>query len=302
MAMRRANRDAFQRFGKRLRLRLAWPFIAFGIGAASTWYYRESIFMFLLVPAEGSLSPFGGAPVFTGPTSMMSATISLALRGGALAALPIMVVGVYTLVRPAVPDARHRYIILFFVATQVCFLAGGGFAYFVMLPTGLGFLLNFGGDVAIPLITINEYLDLMMAMMFWLGVVFEIPVVMYLLAKAEIVSYRRMKNLRKFVPVSAFILSAIITPTFDVFNQTLVAVPIILLYEVGLFSAWAAHPDRGNYLWFGSIARGIRWVWHVVVLGARVVRAVVLAPYTVPRWMYRRVARATGKVIKKVRR
>ena len=300
--MRRANRDAFQRFGKRLRLRLVWSFIAFGIGAASTWFYREGIFMFLLVPAEGSLSPFGGAPVFTGPTAMMGATISLALRGGALAAVPITVVGLYTLVRPAMPDARHRFILTFFFATLMCFLAGGAFAYFVMLPTGLGFLLNFGSGVAIPLITINEYLDLMMAMMFWLGVVFEIPVVMYLLAKADIVSYSRMKNLRKFVPVSAFILSAIITPTFDAFNQTLVAVPIILLYEVGLFSAWAAHPDRGNYLWFGSIARGIRWMWHGVVLGARVVRAVVLAPYTVPRWIYRRVARVTVKVIRKVRR
>ena len=258
--------------------------------------------MFLLVPAEGSLSPFGGAPVFTGPTAMMGATISLALRGGALAAVPITVVGLYTLVRPAMPDARHRFILTFFSATLICFLAGGAFAYFVMLPTGLGFLLNFGSGVAIPLITINEYLDLMMAMMFWLGVVFEIPVVMYLLAKADIVSYSRMKNLRKFVPVSAFILSAIITPTFDAFNQTLVAVPIILLYEVGLFSAWAAHPDRGNYLWFGSIARGIRWMWHGVVWVARVVRAVVLAPYTVPRWIYRRVARVTVKVIRKVRR
>jgi len=293
--MRRANRDAFQRFGKRLRLRLAWSFIAFGIGAASTWYYREDIFLFLLAPAEGSLSPFGGAPVFTGPTAMIGATISLALRGGALAAVPIMVIGVYTLIRPAIPGPQRRFILWFFPATLVCFLTGGAFAYVVMLPTGLGFLLHFGDGVAIPLITIDEYLDLMMAMMFWLGVVFEIPVVMYLLAKTDIVSYRRMKSLRKFVPVFAFILSAIITPTFDAFNQTLVAVPIILLYEVGLFCAWVTHTDRGDYLWLGSIARGIRWMWHRVVWVARVVRVVVLAPYTVPRWMYR-------KVIRKVRR
>jgi sec-independent protein translocase protein TatC len=141
----------------------------------------------------------------------------------------------------------------------------------------------------------------MMAMMFWLGVVFEIPVVMYLLAKAGIVSYKRMTNLRKFVPVSAFILSAIITPTFDAFNQTLVAVPIILLYELGLFVAWFAHPDRGNYLWLASIGRGIRWVWHIVVRVAKVVRAVALSPYTVPRWIVLRVARAIGKVVRKVR-
>jgi sec-independent protein translocase protein TatC len=300
--MRRANRGAFQRFGQRLRWRLVWSFIAFGIGASSTWFYREDIFQFLLVPAEGSLSPFDGAPVFTGPTAMMGATINLALRGGALAAVPIAVVGIYTLIRPAMPDAQHRFILLFFPATLMCFLTGGAFAYWVMLPASLGFLLNFGGDIAIPLITINEYLDLMMAMMFWLGVVFEIPVAMYLLAKTSIVSYNRMNNLRKFVPVSAFILSAIITPTFDAFNQTLVAVPIILLYEAGLFCAWAAHPDRGNYLWLSSIGRGIRWVWHIVVRVAKVVRTVALSPYTLPRWIILRIARAIGKVIRKVRK
>jgi len=288
--MRRANRGAFQRFGKRVRNRLLWAFLVFGVGAASTWHFQEDIFRFLLAPAGDSLSPFGGGPpVFTAPTAMMGATIHLAMRGGALAALPVMVVGAYTLVRPALPDKQHRFIVLFSTATALCFLAGSAFAYFVMLPTGLGFLLHFGGGVAVPLITINEYLELMMSMMFWLGVVFELPVAMYLLAKTNIISYRRMKNLRTFVPVSAFILSAIITPTFDVFNQTLVAVPIIALYEGGLFCAWAAHPERGNYLWLGSIGRGIRWM-------ARKVRALALSPYTVPRWMYRRVVRAIRKV------
>src|SRR3990167_4155305 len=261
--MRRANRGAFQRFGKRVRRRLLWSFLVFGVGAASTWHFQEDIFRFLLAPAGDSLSPFGGGiPVFTAPTEMMRATILLAMRGGAIAALPVMVVCAYTLVSPALPDKQHRFIVLFFPATALCFLAGSTFAYFVMLPTGLGFLLNFGSGIAVPLITVSEYLDMIMSMMFWLGVVFELPVAMYLLARTDVIPYRRMKNLRKFVPVSAFILSAIITPTFDVFNQTLAAVPIIALYEVGLFCAWAAHPERGNYLWLAPIGRGVRWVWR----------------------------------------
>ncbi len=258
--MRRAERvSAFRRFGNRLRRRLLFVFLAFGIGAASTWNWKQEIFELLLVPADGMLSPFGGGPVFTGPTTMMGATISLALRGGILASLPVTVISFYTLLRPLFPDAQHRFIILFVPTTILCFLLGGSFAYFVMLPAGLKFLLNFGSGVATPLITIDQYLDLMFAMMFWLGVVFEMPVAMYLLAKTKIVSYRKMTSLRKFVPVTAFILAAIITPTFDVLNQTMVAVPIILLYEVGLFVAWVAHPERGNYLWLGSIGRGARW-------------------------------------------
>lgn len=263
--MRRINPSAFRRFGNRLRHRLILTFVVFGIGAASTWHWQKDAFEFLLVPAGGLLSPFDGAPpVFTGPTAMMGATIQLALRGGAIAALPVLIISVYTLIRPLIPQATHRFIKLFFPATILCFVAGGSFAYFVMLPAGLGFLLGFGGGVAQPLITINEYLDLLFAMMFWLGVVFELPVAMYLLAKTSVISYRRMKNLRKFVPVTAFILSAIITPTFDVFNQTMVAVPIILLYEFGLFFAWVAHPERGNYLWLATIGRTIRWLQRTI--------------------------------------
>jgi sec-independent protein translocase protein TatC len=293
--MRSANPNAFRRVGNRIRRRLLLTFVAFGIGAASTWNWQREIFEFLLIPADGLLSPFGGSPVFTGPTAMMGATIQLSLRGGAVVALPVLVGSVYTLIRPLIPRPLHHFIKLFLPATLLCFLAGASFAYFVMLPAGLGFLLNFGGGVAQPLITINEYLDLMISMTFWLGVVFELPVAMYLLAKTNVISYRKMKNLRKFVPVTAFILSAIITPTFDIFNQTLVAVPIILLYEVGLFWAWVAHPERGNYLWLKTIRAAVLWV-------ARVLRAVVLSPYTVPRLAYRKMVKLVKAGWRKVRR
>jgi sec-independent protein translocase protein TatC len=211
---------------------------------------------------------------------MMGATIQLAMRGGMIVALPVMLVGVYTLVRPVIPTKIHRFIVLFAPATVLCFLIGGAFAYFVMLPTGLGFLLHFGDGVAVPLINILDYLEMMMSMIFWLGVIFEMPVAMYLLAKTEIISYRRMRNLRKFVPVTAIILAAIITPTVDAVNLTLVAVPIIVLYEVGMFCAWLAHPERGNYLWLGSIGRGIRWTWRRPIVFANWVQRLWLRAVT----------------------
>ena len=267
-------RLALQRFGHRVRRRILWTFIAFGIGASATWFYREAVFAFLLVPAGDSLSPFeGGLPVFTAPTEMMSATIHLAMRGGMLLAAPVMVVSMFTLLSPMLPRQSRRFLTIFIPATFVCFAGGAAFAYFVMLPTGLKFLLHFGDGIAVPLITITEYMELMTAMMFWLGVVFELPLAMYLLAKMRIVAYQRMKRFRKFVPVAAFILSAIITPTFDVINQTMLAVPIIVLYEFGLFLAWMARPEMGNYMWLRTIA-------HVVTAPARAVR-----------WAYRLVRR-----------
>lgn len=253
-----------QRFGNRVRRRVLWAFLAFGAGAGATWYFREDIFLFLLKPAGGSLSPFeDGLPVFTAPTDMMGATIHLAMKGGAAAALPVVVAGVYTLIRPIVPSEQRRFIALFFPASALCFAGGAAFAYYVMLPTGLKFLLHFGDGIAVPLITITAYMELLTAMIFWLGIVFQLPLAMYLLAKTRIVSYSRMRRLRKFVPVAAFILSAIITPTFDVINQTMLAVPIIVLYEVGLFLAWLARPEKGDYMGIkkikSAVGRILRW-------------------------------------------
>jgi len=249
--------------GRRIRIRLFWILLTFGTGAASTWYWREAVFGFLLAPAGGNLSPFeGNLPIFTSPTAMMGATIQLAIRGGVIAALPVLAVSLYTLFSPLIPPQQRRFLVIFLPATVACFLLGAAFAYFVMLPT----------------------IDLLTAMIFWLGVVFELPIAMFLLAKMRIVSYLRLRGLRKFVPVAAFILSAIITPTFDIVNQTLLALPIIVLYEVGLFLSWVANTEEGDYMFVKKIRAGIATV-------LRKVRFVIGFPVVKVRWVYRKVLR-----------
>jgi len=277
------GRTASRILGRRIRIRLFWILLTFGAGAGGTWYYREAVFGLLLAPAGGNLSPFeGNLPIFTSPTSMMGATIQLAIRGGVIAALPVVVVSVYTLFSLLIPPKQRRFLVVFLPATVVCFLLGAAFAYFVLLPTGLQFLLNFGTGVAVPVIVLDEYIALLTAMVFWLGVVFELPITMYLLAKMQIISYLRLRGLRKYVPVAAFVLSAIITPTFDVFNQTLLAVPIIVLYEVGLFLSWVAWPEQGDYMFVKKIRAGIGWV-------LRKIRFVIGYPVVKVRWIYRKI-------------
>ena len=276
-------RHASRILGRRIRIRLFWILLTFGAGAGATWYYREAVFGLLLAPAGGNLSPFeGNLPIFTSPTAMMGATIQLAIRGGIITALPVIIVSVYTLFSSLVPPQQRRFLVIFLPATVLSFLLGAAFAYWILLPTGLKFLLNFGTGVAVPVIVLSEYIDLLTAMIFWLGVVFELPIAMYLLAKMQIVSYLRLRGLRKYVPVSAFILSAIITPTFDVVNQTLLAVPIILLYEVGLFLSWLAWTEQGDYMFVKKIRSGIRWL-------SRKVKNVVLFPVRKTRWVYRKI-------------
>ena len=191
------GRTASRILGRRIRIRLFWILLTFGAGAGGTWYYREAVFGLLLAPAGGNLSPFeGNLPIFTSPTSMMGATIQLAIRGGVIASLPVLVISVYTLFSSLVPPQQRRFLVVFLPATVVCFLLGAAFAYFVLLPTGLQFLLNFGTGVATPVIVLDEYISLLTAMVFWLGVGFELPITMYLLAKMQIVSYLRLRGLR----------------------------------------------------------------------------------------------------------
>ncbi len=198
----------------------------------------------MFAPAKGSLSPYGGLPIFTGPSEMMGATIHLAMMGGLVVAFPVATIGVYQLVSPLLSRKQRRFVAIFLPAVFVCYLGGAAFAYFVMLPFGLRFLLNFGAGIAVPLISITEYMSLVTAMLFWLGVVFELPPIMFLLTKMRLVRYEQFRRIRRYVPASAFVLSAIITPTFDVVNSTMVALPIILLYEIGLALAWIARPRQ----------------------------------------------------------
>jgi len=253
-----------------------WTFFAFGVGAGASWFYRADVFAFLLAPAGEMLSPYDGKPVYTNPIGMMGATLQVSMKIGLAVAFPVFWTGVLTLIKPWLPQRLWLFIAIFVAVTSACFLVGNAFVYYVMLPVGLGFLLNFGTDIAVPMIQISDYLNLLSSLMLWVGVVFELPVAMFLLSRMNVVSYRQFSRFRKFLPAAAYLLAIILTPSFDAITTTMVAVPIVILYEVGLFVSWLASTDDGDYLFVGKVFRRLAWLLRRPAVAYRKVRSFLM--------------------------
>ncbi|MCE2463596.1 MAG: twin-arginine translocase subunit TatC, partial [Dehalococcoidia bacterium] len=165
---------------------------------------------------------------------------------GLVMAFPIILLQVIMFVAPGLTPREKRYLFLFMPGVVLSFAAGVAFGYFILIPPAISFLVNWGGDVATPMIRIGNYVNVMVMLLFWMGLVFETPIVMFLLAKLGIVSSKGFARWRRYWVVVAFILGALITPTFDPINQSLVAAPLIVLYEVGIWLAKLAARGRSE--------------------------------------------------------
>ena len=217
-----------------LRWRLLKVVIAVIIGAIIAAIFFEPLIKILEKPAAGYLSETG-KPIFTDVTEMVAITVKIALMAGFVFATPVLAFQIIMFMSPGLTKSERRYALLLVPGVLVCFGAGMIFAYFVLLPPMLAFLLNFGSDLAIPMIRISTYMNLVITLLFWMGLVFETPITMFLLTKSGIVDKETFRKGRRFAVVIAFVLGALITPTFDPFNQTLVALPFIILYEAGIW-------------------------------------------------------------------
>jgi len=117
------------------------------------------------------------------------------------------------------------------------FACGVAFCYFLMLPFATKFLAGFAADVFAPTWTAEHYIDFVSTFLFWVGLTFELPIVMFFLSKMGVISAKRMAGFRKYAFVLAFVIGAVITPTPDPINQTIVSLPIYFLFELGVILA-----------------------------------------------------------------
>ena len=246
--------------GRRSRWTVILAVAAFFIGAGATFYWHSEVFSALLAPADGRLSPFDGKPVFNAPTSMFGSTLGLSVNGGKLFAYPVVIVGVLWQLRPLVPTNWWRFMTVYTVLSIGMFTLGDAFVYFVMMPVSLNFLLTFGADIAVPLILLDEYMGLLFSLFMWIGLIFLLPIIMNLLARFGVLSYKRARSVHRVGIPTIIFFSAMISPGLDGLLTALVAASMYSLYLVGLGAVWITNPQEGNYLYFWTISGWIRSV------------------------------------------
>jgi sec-independent protein translocase protein TatC len=226
-----------------LRRRVFISVIALLIGSGVAFAFFRQIIELLVLPAR-DLDAGIGQLVYIEVTELLSTSIKVSFVGGFILAMPVILYQVIMFVAPGLTGREKRYLLGFMPGVLLAFVAGIAFAYFVLTPPALHFLLTFGGDLATPLIRVSNIVNLMLRLMFWMGIAFETPILMYLLAQLGIVNARMLGRFRRYWVVVAFILGAIITPTVDPVNQALVAAPLLVLYELGVLLAKVAGRSR----------------------------------------------------------
>jgi len=159
------------------------------------------------------------------------------LTAGFIIAMPFIVYQFFAFLAPALRTSEKRYVYTALPFIGGLFLAGVAFAYYVALPAALNFLLTFGSDIASPEIRISNYINIVTRLLVAVGISFEMPIIIMVLARVGIVTPEWLAGKRKIWLVVAFILGALITPTFDPINQTIIAIPLIILYEVSIILA-----------------------------------------------------------------
>jgi sec-independent protein translocase protein TatC len=167
------------------------------------------------------------------PTETFVAYIKVAFLTGIAMSMPLLVYQLFRFIAPGLTQREKRLILFSLPAITLLFAGGVLFCYFIVLPSALDFLLNFGEKYVENTPTISDFLSFVTRFLMAMGLAFETPLIIFLLAKLGVATPQRLKRFRRWAYVLSFILAAIITPTPDPINQTIVAVPIILLYEFG---------------------------------------------------------------------
>ena len=218
-----------------LRDRVVRALVAVGIAFLPTFFYASELYDLLAMPMIRTL-PEGSRMIATGVVTPFFIPMKIAMMVAFLAALPYVLYQAWAFVAPGLYAHEKRLVLPLVVSSTLLFLVGMAFCYFVVFGTVFGFIAQFAPKSIAVAPDIEAYFGFVMGMFMAFGMAFETPVVVVVLVMTGMVSVEKLREIRSFVIVGSFVVAAIVTPP-DVISQLLLAVPLCLLYEVGIFAA-----------------------------------------------------------------
>ena len=226
---------AFTSHLEELRKRLIICACAVGLGFLVSYFFAEQIFTVLVMPLKEVLPP-DSLLIFTALPEAFFAYLKLAFFTGIFLASPVLLWEIWCFVAPGLYDQEKKYVYPFVIFSTLFFVAGVSFGYFVVFPIAFKFFMGYSSELIKPLPSVKEYLSFACKMLLAFGIVFELPLFVFFLAKIGIVNEKMLRTQRKYAILGIFITAALITPP-DVVSQILMALPLIILYEISIFVA-----------------------------------------------------------------
>jgi sec-independent protein translocase protein TatC len=217
-----------------LRMRIIWSLVPTLIGLLVAFRFSDLIIKFIARP----LTARGSQLVFLSPTEAFWTSMKISIVAGVCLAMPVILWQVWAFVAPGLHQHERRFAGPFVIVGSLLFLGGAAFALLVVVPFAVSFLVGFGQAQGIKdMISVSSHVDFVIKFTLAFGLVFELPLAITIMSMMGLVTPQFLSKNRKYAILLNFIIAAVLTPTPDVVNQTLMAGPLCLLYEVGILSA-----------------------------------------------------------------
>ncbi len=236
-----------------LRKKITTSLIGLCVTFVISFNYSEQILSFLMFPLKYNLDfsvrkmYMSFVPqdklqnmklVFLSPAEGFWMNMKIAMVAALILSLPILFQQSWSFVSPGLHKKEKKYAVPFVLITTVLFLVGAAFCFFIVLPFAMSFLLTYKiGDFMMPMLSVGQYVDFCLKFILAFGLVFELPVIIIFATRMGFVTPKTLAKNRKYAILITFVVAAILTPTPDAFNQILMAVPMIILYEVGILAS-----------------------------------------------------------------
>jgi sec-independent protein translocase protein TatC len=242
-----AGKMSFLEHLDELRTRIIYSLISLGVGAAVAFIFIERIYDFVMRPMQAMLPP-GGKLIFTEAPEAFMLYIRIGIIAGLIIASPLILWQVWLFVAPALYAKERRFAIPFVLFATIGCVSGAAFGHYVVFPLMWKFFATFQSDIITFMPRVEDAFGLYIKMVVSMAAVFQMPTIVFFLAKMGVVTARWMLRYFKYAILAIFIIAAVITPSADMASQTIVAVPMVALYVISIAIAWIFGKKRTKTL------------------------------------------------------